>query len=174
MSESPANENPIKEVIGDLFRYLELLETQTAAILRVLKDKGISTEEDFASYSEEASNAANVKWRAARARMEKLFAAIPEEKPGSPTSNKESAASANESDATANKEPDRKKEAIEQPQSPQPESAGKANGPGEKPVSESLTQGNANLSSSGDGNRTSGQITEDKEQCTEAPAKDAA
>ena len=72
------SDNPAKEVLSDLFPYLESLETQCAAIMAFLKEKGIATDEQLAPYVEQAKDASNVKWQAARVRMEHLFAAAPE------------------------------------------------------------------------------------------------
>jgi hypothetical protein len=68
------NENPLEEVFKDLFRYFELLETESRAIRQFLKEKGIATDEKLAPYLEQAANASSVKWRAAKVRMEHLFA----------------------------------------------------------------------------------------------------
>jgi hypothetical protein len=67
------SDNPAQQVIEGLFPYLEGLETQTAAIMQFLKDKGIATEEQLAPYLEQARTSSGVKWRAARVRMEYLF-----------------------------------------------------------------------------------------------------
>lgn len=67
------NDNPAQQVLSDLFGYLESLETQSGAILQFLKEKGIATDEQLAPCLEQAADAANVKWRAARVRMEHLF-----------------------------------------------------------------------------------------------------
>jgi len=68
------SDNPTEEVLNDLFRHLEVLETQNAAILKLLKDKKLITEKKFSSYLEQAAVASDIKWRAARVRMEHLFA----------------------------------------------------------------------------------------------------
>ncbi|MFL6437123.1 MAG: hypothetical protein ACJ71Q_06050 [Terriglobales bacterium] len=68
------NDNPVEEVLKDLFRYFELLETESRAIRQFLKENGIATDEKLAPYLEQAANASSVKWRAAKVRMERLFA----------------------------------------------------------------------------------------------------
>ena len=72
------SDNPVKEVLSDLFPYLESLETKCAAILAFLKEKGISTDEQIAPYLDQAAQASGVRWHAARVRMEHLFAVAPE------------------------------------------------------------------------------------------------
>jgi hypothetical protein len=69
----------LKEVLGELFTLLEAQETQSAAVLQFLKDQGIATEEKLAPYLEQAGNGSNVKWRAARKRMEYLLTPIQKE-----------------------------------------------------------------------------------------------
>ena len=71
--------NPLKEVLDELFTLLETLETHSAAVLQFLKDQGITTDEKLAPYLERAGNASNVKWRAARLRMEYLLSPIQKE-----------------------------------------------------------------------------------------------
>lgn len=84
------SDNPVEQVISDLFQYLESLETKSASVLQFLKDKGLATDEEFSRYLEQAGEASNVKWRAARVRMEHLFATIPEPAK-QPEANKEKA-----------------------------------------------------------------------------------
>jgi len=64
---------PIKETFHELFSHLEAMETQSAALLQFLKDKKHVTDKDLAPYLEQAGNTSNVKWRATRLRMERLF-----------------------------------------------------------------------------------------------------
>lgn len=63
----------IREVFNELFTHLERLETESAATLQFLKEKKRVTDKQLAPYLEQAGNAANVKWRAARVRIERLL-----------------------------------------------------------------------------------------------------
>jgi len=62
-----------EEFLDELFSSLEVLETRSTAILQFLKEQGEVTDEELAPYMEKASNASNVRWRAARLRMMSLF-----------------------------------------------------------------------------------------------------
>jgi hypothetical protein len=63
----------LKEVLNELFTLLEAQETNSAAVLQLLKDEGIASDEKLATYVDQAGNASSVKWRAARMRMEYLL-----------------------------------------------------------------------------------------------------
>ena len=62
-----------QELLNELGSSLENLETQHAALLQFLKDNGIVTDDQFAPYLTQAGKASNVRWRAARIRLERLF-----------------------------------------------------------------------------------------------------
>ncbi len=70
------NTEPIKEVLNELFSHLERLETQNDAILQFLKEKKRVTDKQLAPYLEQAGNASNVRWRAARVRIEHLLSSL--------------------------------------------------------------------------------------------------
>jgi len=67
------NNDAMKEVLNELFSHLERLETQNEAILQFLKEKKRVTDKQLAPYLEQAGNASNVKWRAARVRINHLL-----------------------------------------------------------------------------------------------------
>lgn len=67
------NENIMQEIVHELFSSLEALETQSAAILQFLKDKGLADEKELAPYLEQSGNASSVRWRGARVRIDHLI-----------------------------------------------------------------------------------------------------
>src|ERR1700749_3283592 len=74
--EPGKNIDPIKEVLNELFSHLERLETQSDAILQFSKEKKRVTDKQLAPYLEQAGNASNVRWRAARVRIEHLLSSM--------------------------------------------------------------------------------------------------
>jgi len=69
-----------QELLNELGSSLENLETQQAALLQLLKDKRMVTDEELAPYLNQAGNASSVRWRAAHVRLEHIFsAAAPKE-----------------------------------------------------------------------------------------------
>jgi hypothetical protein len=77
----------LEQLLDEMLSSLEELETKAAATLQFLKDQGHATEKDLAPYLEQAGNASNVRWRAARLRMMSLLSSAlkaaeePKEKP---------------------------------------------------------------------------------------------
>lgn len=74
------NREAVKEVLDQLFSHLERLDTQTAAILQFLHEKKRVTDKQLAPYLEQAGNASNVRWRAARVRIDYLLSGAETEK----------------------------------------------------------------------------------------------
>jgi hypothetical protein len=73
----------LKEILSELFALLETQETNSTAVLQLLKDQGIASDEKLSTYLDQAGKASNVKWRAARMRMEYLLTPIRTETAGS-------------------------------------------------------------------------------------------
>lgn len=77
----------VEQLLDEMLSSLEDLETKAGATLQFLKDKGHASDEDLAPYLEQAGNASNVRWRAARLRMMSLLSSAlktaeePKEKP---------------------------------------------------------------------------------------------
>ena len=63
-------------ILDELFSSLEVLETQTAAVLQFLKEKAGSSDEQLAPYLEQAGKASSIKRRAARVRIDYLISSI--------------------------------------------------------------------------------------------------
>jgi hypothetical protein len=66
------DERLIQEILDAMFSSMEDLETRTQAILQLLEQKGLATPEELAPHLEQAANASNVRWRAARVRINHL------------------------------------------------------------------------------------------------------
>lgn len=66
--------NPAEEFFHELLPYLEKLDAQIGALIQVLKDKGVTSPDEFAKYVEKADLASDVRDRGLRVRMERLFA----------------------------------------------------------------------------------------------------
>jgi hypothetical protein len=95
------DEKIVQEILDELFASLKALDTQSAAILQFLKDKGIASEEELASHLEQAGKRSSVAWLAVRVRMNYLLSSTikaPEQdakkESPKPTENKQEAQSA--------------------------------------------------------------------------------
>ena len=64
---------PAEQVFEELLPYLETLDSQIGGIVQLLKDKGITTNAEFAKYAQLGDDAGNVRERGMRVRMEYLF-----------------------------------------------------------------------------------------------------
>src|SRR5882672_3099967 len=98
------DEQVVHEIVDELFSSLEPLDTQGAALLQLLKDKGIAGEQELAAYLEQAGKASNVRWLAARVRVKSLISSAMKSdtktgtrKSEEPTAEAESAKSTGES-----------------------------------------------------------------------------
>jgi hypothetical protein len=69
--------NPIAEIFDEVFTLMQDLETRSVAVVEYLQGQGGATDEKLAPYLDRAAAASDVRWRAARARMEHLLAAKP-------------------------------------------------------------------------------------------------
>jgi len=67
------NENIAQQILHELFPAFEALETRSAALLQLLKDKGIANEEELAAHFEQAGKASSVRWLAVRVRIDYLI-----------------------------------------------------------------------------------------------------
>jgi hypothetical protein len=67
------DEQIIQDILTEIFSSLEPLDAQGAAILQFLKAKGLATDDELAPFLEQAKNASNVRWLAARVRIGSLL-----------------------------------------------------------------------------------------------------
>jgi hypothetical protein len=67
------NEKIAQEILHELFPAFEALETQSAALLQLLKDKGLANEEELAAHFEQAGKASSVRWLGVRVRIDYLL-----------------------------------------------------------------------------------------------------
>jgi hypothetical protein len=74
--ETVMDQSVVDEMLDELLPSFEALETQNAAILQFLKEKGITTDEQLAPYLEQARNASSIRWGAVRLRMRHLLAPL--------------------------------------------------------------------------------------------------
>ena len=69
------NADLAQELLNELGSSLEEIEKQQAALLQLLKDREVVTDDQLAPYLTTAGHASSVRWRAARVRLEYLFSA---------------------------------------------------------------------------------------------------
>jgi hypothetical protein len=81
-----------QELLNELGSSLENLEAQQSALLQFLKEKGVVTDDQLAPYLNQAGNASNVRWRAARVRLERIFSAETEKEPSAAQEQKQAGA----------------------------------------------------------------------------------
>jgi uncharacterized protein YdaU (DUF1376 family) len=123
------NVDLLQELLDELGSSLESLETQQAALLQFLKDKGIVAETEFAPYLDQAARTSSVRWRAARVRLERLFSAEKEaeeraaEKERSATAGKQSSGQPEKQDQADKEGQQAKSEQSGTTPSPQSEQA---------------------------------------------------
>jgi hypothetical protein len=67
------DEEILQQIFDELLSSFEPLETQIAALAQFLKAKGIASDEELAPFLNQAGNASDVRWRAARARIRSLI-----------------------------------------------------------------------------------------------------
>lgn len=68
--EVEMNNNPAEQFLEDLLPYLERLDAQIGAVVQVLKEKGMTTDEEFTAKVEQANVASEVRDRGLRVRIE--------------------------------------------------------------------------------------------------------
>jgi hypothetical protein len=67
------DEQIVQQIVDEILSPLEPLDTRSAALLEFLKAKGMASDEELAPYLEQAGNASNVRWLAARVRIMSLI-----------------------------------------------------------------------------------------------------
>jgi len=67
------DEEILQQIFDELLSSFEPLETQAAALVQFLKAKGIASDQELAPFLDQAGNASNVRWRAARVRIRSLI-----------------------------------------------------------------------------------------------------
>jgi hypothetical protein len=122
----------IEQLLDEMFSTLEDLETKAAATFLFLKDQGHATDQELAPYLEQAGNASNVRWRAARLRMTSLLSSAVKNFEASKDEAKSSTAVAQTPEAKTDDAKQTEPETMERPekrQEPRPASQAKDSTP---------------------------------------------
>jgi hypothetical protein len=85
------DENLSRQILDDLLPSLEALDTKASALLQLLKDKGIATQEEMKTYLDQAANASNVRWLAVRVRLDYLLSSAAKPQDEAPQTKDEAA-----------------------------------------------------------------------------------
>jgi hypothetical protein len=107
----PMDDKIAQLILDELFLSLEAVETQSAAVLQFLKEKGGARDEELAIYLEQAARASSVKRRAARARIDHLISGIAN--PPKKAVEQDAAKQDGQAAEAPSKEPEQEKEARE-------------------------------------------------------------
>jgi hypothetical protein len=133
------DEKMVDEILDELFSSFEKSETNSAAILLLLKDQGIATEGKLAPFIEQASRMSEVRWRAARVRMSALLKSAM--KTPEPTAEKKSTANQDQEKKQTDEKEEKKEPAeIKQPEAKKEAEAKKEPGKDPKPKSDGEAQ----------------------------------
>jgi len=68
--------NLMEELLNELGSSLQALETQNSALLELLKNKSLVSDEELQPYLERSAGVSSVPWRAVRVRLEHLFSSV--------------------------------------------------------------------------------------------------
>jgi hypothetical protein len=63
----------MQQILDELIPMLRAIDAQSSAAVEFLKAKGMTTHDEFGQYLQQASDASDVRWLAARLRLERLF-----------------------------------------------------------------------------------------------------
>jgi len=72
------DEKLIDEILDAVLPPIEAAESQTAAVIQLLRERGILNDDDFARFQEQAENASEIRSRAMRLRLKRILSAMSE------------------------------------------------------------------------------------------------
>lgn len=73
------DEKLIDEILDAVLPPIEAAESQTNALIQLLRERGILTDDDFHRFQEQAENASEIKSRAMRLRLKRIFESLADE-----------------------------------------------------------------------------------------------